>query len=70
MSEMRRGIGGYGGITTMNQDQRQGRYAPHLTTLRLYKPWSGLMWVQCLDCHAVWRHPKGDVKNVPKTCEK
>lgn len=70
MSEMRGGIGGYGGITTMNQDQRQGRYAPHPATFRRQDPLTQLVHVNCYRCGAAWTHPKGDVKNVPKTCTK
>ena len=69
MSEMRGGIGGYGGITTMNQDQRQGRYAPHSATLVLRDKMMQLVHVKCYLCDAIWVHPEGVVKNVPKKCK-
>jgi len=50
------GAGGYGGITTLNQDQRQSRYHPHKTFVR-YKDYAHDMYVvKCLDCGETWSH--------------
>jgi len=70
MAEMRGGIGGYGGVTTMNQDQRLGRYYPHLA-LSLFPDYkTGITTVYCYKCEMRWHHPVGDVQNVPAECRR
>jgi len=70
MAELRGGIGGYGGVTTMNQDQRLGRYYPHLA-LSLFQDYkNNVTTVTCYKCDARWQHPVGDVQNVPAECRK
>ena len=60
MVEFRGGSGGYGGITTMNTDQRQSPYHPHRSLLKYRNYMLGKMVVKCLDCHQEWEHPLGD----------
>ena len=49
---MREGMGGYGGITTMNQDQRQGKFYPHKNIFVLVQHPYKL--VKCFDCSKQW----------------
>lgn len=62
------GRGGYGGISTMNQDQRQGRYWPHPATSARVDYLTDEVIVHCLKCDVEWRHPRGDVKG-PVECK-
>lgn len=68
MSELRGGTGGYGGITTMNQDQRQGKYAPHKAIVRIKNLMTGIVGVRCFHCGGRWTHPEGVVQNTPPSC--
>jgi hypothetical protein len=44
------GAGGYGGISTMNQDQRQGPFHPHKSISKYYKSLDDIWWIKCLHC--------------------
>jgi hypothetical protein len=46
----RTGAGGYGGISTMNQDQRQGPFHPHKSISRHYESLKDIWWIKCLHC--------------------
>ena len=62
------GQGGYGGISTMNQDDRGPRYGKH-NPLSMFLE-AGEMWhVKCLRCGESWQHLKGRRK-FPKECKK
>jgi len=64
------GAGGYGGPSTMNQDQRQPRYMPHIN-VTLYTRFSdNTTEVSCRDCKQMWTHPRGSRENTPATCDK
>ena len=66
---LRGGAGGYGGITTMNSDQRESPYYPHqvLSKVRDYK--ENKVFVKCLTCGQTWSHPIGDYWGYqPETC--
>jgi len=71
MVELRGGIGGFGGITTMNQDQRIGRYAPHGAVYKHTDHMTGITTVQCYLCHQEWtyRGYDGGV-STPPVCKR
>lgn len=58
------GAGGYGGITTLNQDSRQGKYYPH-TNIFVYKQ-HPVSTIKCLTCYATWESNE----DYPKICKK
>ena len=62
------GAGGYGGISTMNQDQRKGRYHPHYNVTRHENFSTNETQVVCLSCGMRWYHPRGEIDNVPSVC--
>jgi hypothetical protein len=47
------GKGGYGGISTMNQDQRQGYWAPHVVSKYLDRM-RDMYTIKCLKCRQEW----------------
>ena len=59
MTEFRGGAGGYGGITTLNQEGRKGRYEPHLTISRTLDRVLDRYMVKCLRCGEEWEHGVG-----------
>ena len=61
---MREGAGGYGGITTLNTDQRQGKYFPHkdIFITRQHPD----VYIKCFTCKATWA--EGD--KIPAICKK
>jgi hypothetical protein len=61
------GVGGYGGISTMNQDQRGGKYGPHRTVSRYLSHTLNVWWVNCLACGQKWDHSK-DERTYPEHC--
>jgi len=63
------GAGGYGGISTMNQDQRGPRYGPHRTLVKWFSAETGLYQVKCLDCEQEWEHDRIE-RNFPCKCRK
>lgn len=69
-TRMMGGKGGYGGISTMNQDQRGPRYAPH-RNVTLYQNYTDdRTEVSCRDCAQWWFHPRGDRQNTPPLCQR
>lgn len=66
---MKTGKGGYGGITTMNTDQREGRYGEHLTISRFVRA-DGLIEAKCLDCGEEWLHDKHEKPDVGSCLKK
>ena len=65
MTELRGGKGGYGGITSMNSDQRTSPYHPHKGPFTKYILYNGPtpggdVVVLCGSCGKEWQHPKGD----------
>ena len=74
MAELRGGIGGYGGITTMNSDQRTSPYHPHkgpIVKFNSYeKPGPIRVIVTCSYCKQKWEHIKGEPwGSAPGECE-
>lgn len=63
------GAGGYGGISTMNQDQRQPRYMPHNNVVLYTRMSDNMTEVKCIACGARWEHPRGARANTPEKCE-
>ncbi len=62
------GVGGYGGISTMNQDQRQPRYMPHNNVVLYTRMSDNTTEVKCLACGEKWEHPRGSRANAPEKC--
>lgn len=62
-------MSGYATISTMNQDQRQGRYHPHRNISRHRQTLDGLVQVFCFDCGQRWYHDEGEVE-VPDECHR
>ena len=58
------GAGGYGGITTLNQDGRQGRYFPHKDIFILKQ--HPFKLIRCFTCKAQWE----DGQTFPQICKK
>jgi len=69
MAEFRGGKGGYGGISTLNQEQRGGRYEPHLTISRTLDRELDRYVVKCLKCGKVWFHSLNE-RWAPKECRR
>ena len=67
--EFRGGAGGYGGITTMNTEQRSGRYSPHLAVSKITDYLTDTVHVTCLACGEKWEHPRS-VPSAPDVCTK
>jgi len=67
--EFRGGAGGYGGITTMNTEQRTGRYSPHLAVSKITDYLTDTVHVTCLTCGEKWEHPRS-VPSAPDVCTK
>jgi len=67
--EFRGGHGGYGGITSMNQDQRTGRYAPHGAISKITDYLTDTVRITCLSCGESWEHPRS-APNAPPECAK
>jgi len=61
------GAGGYGGISTMNQDDRgAAKYGKHMSVVKYTAhPW---VYVKCLLCGLEWRHEVGERGNFPAAC--
>lgn len=57
------GAGGYGGISTLNQDQRQGKYFPHINIFILKQ--HPFKLVRCFTCNTQW----SDGEEYPATCK-
>jgi len=64
------GAGGYGGISTMNQDQRQPRYMPHVSVSMYTRLSDNTTEVSCYGCGQKWSHPRGARANTPSECSK
>lgn len=58
------GAGGYGGITTLNTESRQGRFYPHINIFILKQHPYKL--VKCFGCNTQWE----EGEEFPKTCKK
>ncbi len=58
------GAGGYGTISTLNQDQRQGRFYPH-KSIFVFKQ-HPVSDIKCLDCLEHWR----EGEEYPAKCVK
>ena len=69
MVEFRGGAGGYGGISTMNTDQRTGRYSPHLAVSKITDYLTDTVNVTCLTCGEKWEHPRS-APSAPNICAK
>ena len=52
------GAGGYGGISTQNQDQRGPRYGKHTLISTVQNMLNATVLVTCLKCGEVWEHPR------------
>jgi hypothetical protein len=65
----RGGSGGYGAIWTLNQEQRAGRYEPHITISRQFNYATNMWEVKCLDCGVKWEHSQND-RVRPEECTK
>ena len=70
------GLGGYGGISTMNQDQRQGHMGPH-TVSKYLDRMADVYHMKCVKCKQEWQitvtqwHARTvEPLPVPPTCEK
>ena len=61
---MKTGAGGYGGITTLNTDQRQGKYFPHKDIFITRQHPN--IYIKCFTCKYSWCD--GDI--VPAICKK
>jgi len=68
MSEFRTGAGGYGGISTMNQDQRAGKYDPHRVVSVLKNFLFDQIHIRCHICGQEWIHPRG-TPTCPPICK-
>jgi hypothetical protein len=60
------GAGGYGGISTMNQDQRKGVYWPHKGPFSRYVT-TELVYTKCLKCRKEWKHHRIE-PSCPPVC--
>ena len=61
-------VSDYGKISTMEQDQREGRYKPHKNVSRFIRS-DQVVQVKCFDCGGYWEHRlRGDIA-VPKECK-
>jgi hypothetical protein len=58
------GAGGYGTCSTLNQDERQGRYYPHINILILEEHPYKL--IRCFTCSKQWEASE----TKPLTCKK
>lgn len=67
MIGLKHGIGGYGGISTLNTDQRGPRYGPHILISREVDMFRDIVHVTCLTCGEVWEHPRGE-RTWPTKC--
>lgn len=59
----------YGTISTMEQEQRQGRYRPHRNVSRFQRA-DRVTMVKCFDCGEAWEHPTGDPGGTPSRCKR
>lgn len=59
------GVGGYGGPSTMNQDDRGPRYGPHLLISRHGSYELDIYYVKCLKCGKKWTHPRYEREHPP-----
>lgn len=67
MSELRHGKGGYGGILSLNSENRVSAYLPH-TVMTKENYQTGKTECKCLKCEKTWQHPRGS-KFSPKGCK-
>lgn len=63
-SQQYQGAGGYGGITSLNQDQRQGKYFPHKNVYVYIKHPN--KFIKCFICKQEW----SDNSTIPAKCKK
>ena len=63
------GAGGYGGISTMNQDDRQGPYYPHHNISKHTDHATDEVQVFCFSCGQRWWHKRGEIEK-PERCAK
>jgi hypothetical protein len=68
MAELRGGKGGYGGIISLNCENRVSAYAPHVVVSETSHTYDHVM-CKCLTCEKSWFHPRGK-KWSPKDCVK
>ena len=66
---LRGGAAGYGGITSMNMDQRESPYYTHNPLLKYRNYKLNKMVVKCLSCHEEWEHDLGNPwSSGPEKC--
>lgn len=59
----------YIGISTLEQEQRGPRYAPHIN-VTTHTNWStDETQVVCMNCLQRWYHPRGERMNTPRSCK-
>jgi hypothetical protein len=68
-------MGGYGGISTMNQDQRLGKFHPHKSVSRHEDRSDDTHHCKCLHCGATWtlthtQYFNRDMGDMPDECRK
>jgi len=68
------GVGGYGGISTMNQDQRKGHFGPH-TVARYLDMLADVYHIKCISCRLEWTMTKKawfdrDFSSMPPECKR
>ena len=66
MANLRQGVGGYGGIISLNCENRQGPYLNH-SIVRSRNHKTDLYEVRCLKCGLEWTHAPNDAK-CPGEC--
>jgi hypothetical protein len=66
MSELRGGAGGYGGIISLNTENRVSAYSPHTVVTETSYTYDHV-YVKCLKCGETWFHPRGS-KFAPSRC--
>jgi len=72
---MRTGAGGYGGSSTMNQDQRGGKWHPHNGTSQYRDRMTNKVLLKCVVCKAEWtltdeQYFKRETGDMPSVCTK
>ena len=68
MAEFRGGAGGFGGTSTFNTEQRQGKYFPHKNVVIFKNHLTDEVFVRCLTCKQKWTHPRL-YPEAPEKCE-
>jgi hypothetical protein len=67
MVELLKGVGGFGGTTTMNTDQREGWYGQH-AVVSTTDYMQDITFCHCIKCELRWTHSRGDRSAPTKMC--